>query len=430
MLSKASRFVLIALLSAFVAAVLLDPEDYIRHLHLFLLTLVVAVWAVRVACRLVSPGGLKMWAAILLFAVVLPGMAAIIGLLGHSYTTDELRYQIQKYLIVVLLIPVISSEGIDLTKHIFRWSFFIAVIPIALVVAIIFVPSFFFVVFSFTFEKGAMLVRPTHDTIAQGTQSFYYQTVNVAVFPIAYYLRNLLNGPKKIVNCMLVLLFVMAVLGSGSRAAVLGAFMVVAALIYQKLKTKYGFGTAFAALLILVILSGAYFVGFFRPDESSNAAKLGHIRSYMEEFETHPTYLLWGQGTDTVFYDQTWQDKVPLTELTYIDMIRWFGMPVSALMFAALLFPAVALLRRRTADSYLAVPYAVYLWESATNPLLICWAGLLVVSAIWGLVLMQTGRQSPASGALQRELLGSVQTLDGDMSRFAPNLDNPSSLRE
>jgi hypothetical protein len=180
---------------------------------------------------------------------------------------------------------------------------------------------------------------------------------------------------------------------SGSRGISIGVFFVAISLVFQKIKNTAGLRTALSILVLMLALPIGYFAGFFHPGESSNAAKLGHMRSYVIEFNEHPTYLLWGQGTDTEFYTQGFQAKTTLTELTYLDLIRWFGIPVAVLILIPIFYPIFGLEQRGGTVSYLAIPYAAYLWESASNPLLICSFGALLVSAIWGSVLMREGKQ-------------------------------------
>jgi hypothetical protein len=143
----------------------------------------------------------------------------------------------------------------------------------------------------------------------------------------------------------------------------------------------------------MIALPAGYFASFFHPEESSNAAKLGHIHSYIENFSEHPIYLFWGQGADTEFYSQGFEAKTVVTELTYLEVIRWFGIPVAAIIFMALLYPVLELSRLSDALSYLAIPYVAYLWEAGTNPLLVSATGTLMVSAIWGVVLMRRAKE-------------------------------------
>lgn len=390
---KFSKFVLMLTLSVFAASILVDPEDQMLHFKVPLFLLALSVWMVRVVCRMVSPGSFKTWAAVLLFGIILPGMASIIGLLGHSIpVTDPHYFQIVRSCSMLLLIPVLSSEGIDLMKHIIRWSFAVAAFTLALVVLSFNAPLIYSVVYEFTLQKDNAMFG-SRDALGLGIGSFYYKTVAVLVFPLAYYLRNLLNRPKKVISGVLAAVFLAAVLCSGSRATALGAFFVIVALGFQKLKTDFGMKVALPIIFVMIALPAGYFASFFHPEESSNAAKLGHIHSYIENFSEHPTYLFWGQGADTEFYSQGFEAKTVVTELTYLEVIRWFGIPVAAIIFMALLYPVLELSRLSDALSYLAIPYVAYLWEAGTNPLLVSATGTLMVSAIWGVVLMRRAKE-------------------------------------
>jgi hypothetical protein len=395
MLSKISKFVLLVALSGFVAVVLLDPSDHILHLKLPLLILTLGVWATRVTCSLVNLGGFKTWAAILLFVVIFPGMASIIGFLGHSFPVGDPSFQLMKEFTVILIIPVVVSEGIDLTKHIIGWSFVIVIFTLVLAVLSLTAPLIFSIVTDFTLEKDNALLNP-YDKLGLGMGTIYYRTTAVLVFPIAYYLWRSLNRPKKIISYILTTIFLVCVLCSGSRATIIASYVIFAFFMTQKFKYKYGRGAALSILFIMVTLPAGYFATFFHPGDASNAAKLGHIRSYAVLFDDHPTYLLWGQGADTEFYTEGFQAKTTLTELTYLDLIRWFGLPVTAIILIAVLYPVFGLMRLTGEVSYLAVPYAAYLLEAATNPLLICSFGALVVSAVWGVFLMHNAKQTTA----------------------------------
>ena len=393
MLFKTSKFALIVTLSSFVAAALFDPGDQILHLKVPLFLCALSLWAARVALGMVGPGNYKTWTAVLLFALVLPGIASIIGLLGDTLPTGEPRFAVLKGFSVLLLIPVLSSEKIDLTKHIIRWSFVVAVFTIALVVLSLKAPLIFAAAEVFFVEKDSVMIN-SRDVVGFGIGSFYYKTVAVVVLPIAYYFWNLLHRPRKVVSLVLTLIFLGAALCSGSRATALGAFVIVVAFVFQKLKARLGLRSALAALFIMVVLPAGYFASYFHPGESSNSIKLGHLHSYVVEFDENPTYLLWGQGADTEFYSEGFQTKTTITELTYLELIRGFGIPVTALILIALFYPVLGLERYATAMPYLAVPYAAYLWEAASNPLLIGSTGLLIVSAIWGVVLMEGAKQA------------------------------------
>ena len=394
MLTTLLKSALTVVVIAFAGVVLLDPGDKILHLKLPLLILALCIWAIRVVCGMVNPGSLKVVAGVLLFALILPAAASLIALLGDTLPVGEpLQFQLIKEFSVLLIIPVVVSERIDLTALILRWSIVIAIFTLLLAGLSLVEPSLFAIVRGIAVETDNAFIRSRAE-LGLGIGSFYYKTVSVLVFPIAYHLRKMLNGSGKLASAMFTLMFVAAILCSDSRAAVIGVFIVVAFFVTQKLKIAFGWPPALFALLVMVVLPAGYFAAFFHPEELSNATKIGHIHSYARLFNDHPTYLLWGQGADTEFYTQGFEAKTTLTELTYLDLIRWFGIPVAALILGAVVYPIFALAQRANASSYLVVPYIAYLWEAASNPLLICSFGALVVSAMWGRTLLFEAEES------------------------------------
>lgn len=388
MLASSSKSALKIAIIAFAGAVLLDPGDNILHLKLPLLILACSLWAMRVVCGFASPGPLKVCAWVLLFALIIPATASLVSLMGDTLPVGEpLKFQLIKEFSGILIIPIIVSEGIDLMTPLLRWSILIAALTLVLAALSLVAPAIFLVARGFAVESGNAIIR-NRAALGFGIGSFYYKTVSVVMFPIAYYLRNLLNRSHKVLSAVLALMFIAAVLCTDSRATLIGAFIVVAFFITQKLKAAVGWTPALFALVVMAVLPAGYFATFFHSTELSNAAKLGHLHSYAALFNDHPTYLLWGQGADTEFYTQGFEAKTTLTELTYLDLIRWFGIPMAALILGAVVYPIVVIAQRRDpSTSYLIVPYFAYLWEAASNPLLVCSFGALVVSAMWGVAL-------------------------------------------
>jgi hypothetical protein len=93
--------------------------------------------------------------------------------------------------------------------------------------------------------------------------------------------------------------------------------------------------------------------------------------------------LLFGDGLASTYYTVGFQIRAAQTEITLLDMIRYFGLPLTALLYAALLFPS---LRQRSIDRRklkAIVIFAVYLLMSLTNPILFNSFGLMIVVWYW-----------------------------------------------
>jgi hypothetical protein len=120
---------------------------------------------------------------------------------------------------------------------------------------------------------------------------------------------------------------------------------------------------------------------FADTKEGSNAIKLNHLRSYMSEFDNRPASLLLGQGANSSFYSEGFQSWTTVTELTYLEFIRIFGLPVSILFAAWLGWLAHSLFKRGSIAIGLA--YVTYLAIAASNPLLINSTGFLVLASMY-----------------------------------------------
>ena len=104
----------------------------------------------------------------------------------------------------------------------------------------------------------------------------------------------------------------------------------------------------------------------------------------MELFETHPLYLLLGQGPGTAFYSEGFHSMTYTTEWTYMELLRNYGI-FSLLIFAVMVYPLTQLykLRRDRRVAAMMFAYIFYLLIAGTNPLLISSTGMLVLLTIY-----------------------------------------------
>lgn len=142
---------------------------------------------------------------------------------------------------------------------------------------------------------------------------------------------------------------------------------------------------------IIVVLALLYFfktLSFAETDESSTI-KSGHLDSYVLLFRQHPQYLIWGSGLGSTFYTSGTKAVASQTELTYLDLIRWFGIPLTIVIFVILLYPVLQMYFSRTRhlnNRYIIIAYWGYLFIVGTNPLLVSSTGMLVIVIMYSLL--------------------------------------------
>lgn len=120
-------------------------------------------------------------------------------------------------------------------------------------------------------------------------------------------------------------------------------------------------------------------------EEISNAAKIGHFESYFDDLTWGSA--LAGRGLANYYFSTGANAYVAHTEITPLDMARYVGVPLAALLYLMILFPTTRLKCYRDANLRWVAAISLYLLLSATNPVLFNSYGMLVVLWYWSKVL-------------------------------------------
>jgi hypothetical protein len=397
---KPSLWLLKAILSIYVCISLVDPMDQMFHVKSIFFLSVLAIWFLRAALGYAKWCYLGNWVSVTAFALVLPTAATLIGLLSGRNPLSGPTFSTLEIFLMLFLVLVVASEEINLVSILNRGCILVALITLTIAVVAVASPLLYDAIFEYTTLKQTAYLSLDTSHIGLGIGSFYYKTSATMILPLGYYTaRFYAVRAHRGSSFFLALLFFASLVLSGARANGLAAAAVVVCFSVKKIRDSIGWGAAISAsLAVLVLAAASVLPSFFSTKDYSNAVKLGHWSSYVTEFEQHPSYLLWGEGADTEFYSSGFQQKTTITELTFVELVRNFGIPVTLLLLAALCWPLVPLLGRRgraSGISYLAVPYGAYIFMSASNPLLLNTTGMLLVISVWGAVLLLQQRTIP-----------------------------------
>ena len=96
-----------------------------------------------------------------------------------------------------------------------------------------------------------------------------------------------------------------------------------------------------------------------------------------------PKTLLFGQGLGSYFYSSGFGTETSITELTYLEFIRNFGLIIAIIYYGLLLYP-IRKLRNQTFKEmhFLILAYVAYLMICVSNPLLVSSSGMLVLAIV------------------------------------------------
>ena len=414
-LAQPSRWLLRTFLCTYVAISLIDPMDQMFHLKSTLFITVLAIWFLRACLGYTKRCRLSLWGILIALALIIPLAATLIGLLSGRNPESGPMFSTAEMFLMAFLVLVLTSEEINLVSILNRECIVVALITLGISITAAFSPLLYAAIYEFTDSKQVAYLSAEADSIGLGLGSFYYKTCATLILPLGYYTARFYSQRShRVRNLLLALVYSSALVLSGARANVLAAAAVVGVFSIKKIRDVLGWEVAIpVSLIVLVLATASLLPGFFKPTEYSNAIKLGHWSSYITEFDQHPYYMLWGEGTNTEFYSAGFEKNTIITELTYVEFVRNFGIPVTFLFLVTLSWPLVPLLgarARASGLSYVAISYGAYLLMSASNPLLLNTTGMLVVTSVWGTVLtLQEG--NTARNLTDRTDAGIVQKL-------------------
>jgi hypothetical protein len=140
-------------------------------------------------------------------------------------------------------------------------------------------------------------------------------------------------------------------------------------------------------MLLFVALPVVLQKVIFDLSEEANAIKYAHVLSYIDLFAAHPLVLLIGQGLGGGFYSGGFGEITYMTELSYLELIRFFGVPLFCIIVWLSFYPLFFYLRNRAhiahKDKFIYLSYGLYLFCIGTNPLLISSTGMIVLVVVY-----------------------------------------------
>jgi hypothetical protein len=212
-------------------------------------------------------------------------------------------------------------------------------------------------------------------TLALGTAPFLYIPWCLIVVRLFRFRRG--------ADFVWLLLYGAAIAMSGARGivAVALAFMVAAAIWLTSPRTRTVLILALATTLTIGVPALLASTTLFSSEEISNAAKIGHFTSFVDSLDWSRAFL--GSGLGSYYFSTGKSAITPHTELTPIDLARYFGIPLAIFFYGLVLLPFNHLGRYKGIHSLFALGFFLYLVLSVTNPVLINSYGMLVVLWYW-----------------------------------------------
>jgi hypothetical protein len=322
------------------------------------------------------------WAIIaIVYAVI--SVSVVMGYLqGFTFDT-QMTKQIYKTYVLLFLLLYISK--LSLLEKMFFPALVIAFIVIIIYSLITFYPPVERPISLFFAAKDNLIKLSRRTFIGIEFLSIYYKSISLLIIPLAFYVYKVLFEDKnKLKNCCLSIMLFIALLFSGTRACMLSAiFLISLMIIIRVYKSKTGKLVALTMICLAMIGSSIIIHKLLNDKkEYSLQVRSGHIESYKKLVAEHPLILIVGEGAGSKFYSEGFKEDTALTEWSYAELIRWFGLVGAGIVVFIYFFPLYIFYQKRKILTYslpARIGYSLYLFIAGTNPLLLGSTGLITL---------------------------------------------------
>ncbi len=326
------------------------------------------------------------YVGIILSLILVTQISVFLGYIGGIPADAQIQLQYSSFFI--LLITLLWSEHIDLYFPLSFAGFVLSILSILGFMAMLYNPEIEEALYLFSLSHDQPFFMGHRTFLGVDFTSFVFMSLPPVFIPAAIHYEKLLYEKKnRRWNLLLTIVYFFAFFCSGQRAMFLGVFAILVVIAYPKIKRN----KIIQLLLIIIFVIGIYiaYMAIVDPDSKSTNVKFGHIESYFDLFQSHWEYLIFGMGPGAYFYSKGFGVMTPLTEWTYIEIIRMYGFVGLFFFVCLLIMPLVRHNNKKNPIKYwqsIVLGYIVFLISCMSDPWLIGSPGLICILFIYSVV--------------------------------------------
>ncbi|RHJ54937.1 hypothetical protein DW121_00705 [Bacteroides sp. AM10-21B] len=317
----------------------------------------------------------------LLVATLMRGVYA-----GYEYDYDFTILMFKSFAPLLLLLWI---DKIELLSKVTFPSVCIGIICILITFTMFWFEDIEVLIYDFLSDNNNFIMMSRREFLGMTFTGVFYRSLPLVIIPCSVYsYKYWFEKQNNKKNLAISLILFAALFFSGTRASMLSALLIFIGTAITKLyKVKGGM-----LILYLLFVLGTMFFGMLlfsllaETDESSNEIKYGHLKSYMELFDRNLDILFWGQGVGGMFYTEGFGVSTMLTEWSFIELIRYFGIFGAIYIIMIYLYPVSVIWKNRLRLKYaysIIGGYILYLLIAGTNPLLVNSTGMLALLVVY-----------------------------------------------
>jgi len=261
----------------------------------------------------------------------------------------------------------------------------LSVVIICIFTILLYEPSLIFSIYNFGRYFGVFYLDDRNYGSGLRLTQIYFASSPMLVISIAYYYHKArFSEKKKIFYDAIVFLNVIAMFIAGTRNNMIVSLLLPLTLYFIYTKNR---ALSAAIISVVVVLVVAFFHSeievLFDPSEVSNSIKLALIQDYLAIF-SDPLDLMFGQGLGAYYYWTAKGAYYYVTELTFFEIIRNFGVILGGGMILLLMYPIIYtyVINKKYTEKHIIIAYMFYLIMCFSNPNLFSSMGMLILAGI------------------------------------------------
>lgn len=233
------------------------------------------------------------------------------------------------------------------------------------------------VIYDYCNASGNFMMAYNRNFLGYTINGLYFKAGSLIIFSFIYNLYQYQGRLKTIYSVILFLSLMVA----GSRTPMLVQLMILLVYLYD----RNIIGKFLTRVSALVMFGGLIMVTYLlatQENEDSNEVKYENYESYIDDM-SEKGHLIWGAGVGSEFYAKGRGYKLSYSELSYLDILRMYGIPVGLCLIYLFLAPYLGLWKYQNRSIFLkrfCLGYVLFLILSGTNPLLLGSIGLTALS--------------------------------------------------
>lgn len=387
-------FIARALLFAFIISCVFDPADHVLGLKVWIF---VALWVATLIVGFLASDRIQLPVDLLIIVLMFIAIP-ILSIAWYYFTSGVQPYAgfllVKSYLLASLAFVLFINQT-DIVPVLSAALTVLALLTITIFAALWFDPDVFLPLHEMGENTGIFSI--SHRTYGAGLSftQIAFATAPMLAISISHYFDRAMSASHRarLAYLVLAMLSIIGMFLVGLRNTMAVALLLPFFL--WPLYTRRPGRNAVISLAALITMS-LPFLGklraFLNPAELSNNTKLTFLADYASIF-SDPVNFIFGQGLGAFYkwstsglpeFETTGSNFYFISELTYPEMIRSFGLVGAAIMLALVLYPVgrAFLTKASPTQRAHATGFLAYLGMSATNPLLFSSSGILIWTAL------------------------------------------------